>query len=320
MSLHWVIGGGGLLGAALVRRLQAGGGNLFSPVERLCWAEPERLAGQIRAAVLTFGQQVEQAVQVQGGGGWSLYWAAGVGAMGSTAAELATETRAWGVLLDAVARSPQLCTMPGRIVLASSAGAIYAGLRAEIIDEASDVAPTTPYAQAKLSQERLLADFCTRELPVAALTGRISTLYGSGQAFGKRQGLISHMARSIVHNRPIQIFVPFDTVRDYITAEDAAELLITSAGVLPPGVACMRIVAAERPTSIAEIVATFRRVSRRPVLIATSASQLSNLYLRRVQFRSSWESVRPVACTSLVVGVAQVLAAARLAHAGAVRH
>lgn len=321
MSLHWVIGGGGLLGTALVRQLQSSGGYRFIPAERLCWTEPDRLAAQIRLAVAAFGQQAEREAQVRGTGSWSLYWAAGVGAMGSTDAELATETQAWGVLLEAIGNSPQLCAMPGRIVLASSAGAIYAGLRAEVIDEACDVAPTTPYARAKLAQERLLISFCARALPVAALTARISTLYGSGQAFGKRQGLISHMARSIVRNRPIQIFVPFDTVRDYITADDAAALMIDSAGELAPGAARMRIVAAERPTSIAEIVGTFRRVSRRPVLIATSASQLSNLYLRRVQFRSNWESARPVACTSLVVGVAQLLAAARLAYAeGGMRH
>ncbi|HEY1129909.1 MAG TPA: NAD-dependent epimerase/dehydratase family protein [Roseateles sp.] len=310
MTLDWVIGGGGLLGAALVRSLQARGGARFLPADRFSWTEPERLVGQIRAAVAEFEQQARHA------DAWNIYWAAGVGAMGSTAAELANETLAWGELLNAVSDSGLPSLRPGHIGLASSAGAIYAGLRADVIDENCDIAPTTPYAEAKLAQERLLADFCSRGLPVAALTARISTLYGTGQARGKRQGLISHMARSIVRNRPIQIFVPFDTVRDYITAEDAAELIIDSLRTLPPGVGRMRIVAAERPTSIAEIVATFRRVARRPVLIATSASQLSSLYLRRVQFRSIWETARPASSTSLAVGVAQVLAAERLAHAG----
>ncbi|NCT82165.1 MAG: NAD-dependent epimerase/dehydratase family protein [Comamonadaceae bacterium] len=314
MSLDWVIGSGGLLGAALLRQLQPGEGRRFVPAERFCWAEPQRLVGQVRAAVAAFEQQARQARS------WNLYWAAGVGAMGSTPAELATETLAWGALLQAVADSPVLCAGPGRIVLASSAGAIYAGLRAESIDEGCEVAPTTPYAEAKLSQERLLADFSARQLPVAALTARISTLYGPGQAYGKRQGLISHMARSIVRNRPIQIFVPFDTVRDYITADDAAGLMVDSARALAPGAARMRIVAAERPTSIAEIVATFHRVARRPVLVVTSAGQLSSLYLRRVQFRSNWAAARPAACTSLAVGVSQVLAAARLAYAGQAGH
>ncbi|MFT7774330.1 NAD-dependent epimerase/dehydratase family protein [Roseateles sp.] len=309
MTLDWVIGGGGLLGAALVRSLQARGGERFLPSERFSWTEPERLAGQIRAAVAEFEQRALHA------DAWNLYWAAGVGAMGSTAAELANETLAWGELLKVVSDSGLSAARPGRIALASSAGAIYAGLRADVIDENCDIAPTTPYAEAKLAQEGLLTDFCGRGLPVAALTARISTLYGTGQARGKRQGLISHMARSIVRNRPIQIFVPFDTVRDYITAEDAAELIIDSLQSLAPGADRMRIIAAERPTSIAEIVATFRRVARRPVLIATSASQLSSLYLRRVQFRSTWGTARPASSTSLAVGVAQVLAAERLAHA-----
>ena len=308
MTLCWVIGGGGLLGSALLRRLRREA-QIYQPDERFTWADAPRLLEQLSSALLAF------AARVRDQGAWEIYWAAGIGTMGSSAAELANETLAWQELLGLIKTNDVLGAFPGRIALASSAGAIYAGLQVDVIDETCTEAPTTPYAQAKLEQERLLRNLSTHGRPVATFTARISTLYGPGQASGKRQGLITHMARSIVRNRPIQIFVPFDTVRDYITADDAAAVIVdvlrSRSG--PGGV--MGIVASERPTSIAEIVATFHRVARRPPLIATSASKLSALYLRRVQYRSSLTLPRRTSLTGLPIGVAQVLAAERLAFA-----
>lgn len=309
MTLCWVIGSGGLLGSALLRELQAGGQAIYRSDVKFDWSDAARLREQFDAELSKF------AAQVPGAGAWEIYWAAGVGTMGSTAAELSNETAAWGHLLDRLAGNALLATTPGRIALASSAGAIYAGLRVNVIDERCMEAPTTPYALAKLEQERRLRAFAERGLQVAALAARISTLYGVGQALGKRQGLIAHMARSIVRNRPIQIFVPFDTVRDYITAGDAAALMVLALHSSAGTGLNTRIVASERPTTIAEIVATFRRVARRPPLIATSASPLSSLYLRRVQFRSTWSVAAAHPRTSLAIGIAQVLAAERLAQA-----
>jgi len=73
----------------------------------------------------------------------------------------------------------------------------------------------------------------------------------------------------------------------------------------------IHIVAAEQPITIAEIIATFRRIARRAPLVVTSASPLSKFYLRHVQFRS----VDPVESfrlrTSLLVGISQVMEAER---------
>ena len=309
MTLCWVIGSGGLLGSALLRELQASGQTIYRSAVKFDWSDAGRLREQFDAELSKF------AAQVPGADAWEIYWAAGVGTMGSTTAELSIETAAWGHLLVRLAGNALLATTPGRIGLASSAGAIYAGLRVDVINERCLEAPTTPYALAKLEQERLLRAFAERGLQVAVLTARISTLYGVGQAHGKRQGLIAHMARSIVHNRPIQIFVPFDTVRDYITAGDAAALMVLALHSSADTGLNTRIVASERPTAIAEIIATFRRVARRPPLIATSASPLSSLYLRRVQFRSTWSVAAAHPRTSLAIGIAQVLAAERLAQA-----
>ena len=78
--------------------------------------------------------------------------------------------------------------------------------------------------------------------------------------------------------------------------------------------AVTKIIASERPATIAEIVSIFRRLARRAPRIATSANRLSAVYARRVQFRSI-VSVGPVATptTTLAIGIAQLMAAERVA-------
>jgi UDP-glucose 4-epimerase len=248
---------------------------------------------------------------------WSLYWAAGIGTMGSAAADLALETRTLERLLHGIKHEPGLMNRLGSVALASSAGAIYAGSTDDIITEASAPAPTSPYAQAKLEQEALLRAFAQPHENVSAMLARITTIYGPGQATGKRQGLLAHMARSIVRHRPIQIFVPFDTIRDYIAVDDAAAIIIAALRAQPCGERLqMKIVGSEQPQTIAEIIATFKRIARRPPLIATSASRLSAIYSRRVQFRSVVQpDCRSLVSTSLLIGVSQLMEAERRAFA-----
>ena len=66
------------------------------------------------------------------------------------------------------------------------------------------------------------ASFVLAHASATALVARLSTLYGPGQSRGKPQGLIAHIARGVVRNQPVRIYVPLDTVRDYLAADDAA--------------------------------------------------------------------------------------------------
>jgi UDP-glucose 4-epimerase len=112
--------------------------------------------------------------------------------------------------------------------------------------------------------------------------------------------------------------VPFDTIRDYIAADEAAAAMVAALRSTneKPRV-LMKIVASERPTTIAEIISVFRRVTRRPPRIVTSASSLSKLYSRRVLFQSKLLQESPPAIRiSLLVGISQVMTAERLAFAG----
>jgi len=303
----WIIGAGGLLGSALRRALTTTGNRVFVPARPLPWSNEQSLLVQLEVAVLAFAGAVGP------GDTWELYWAAGIGTFTSTAEDMQRETMALEAFLRLLEAQPVLCSVPGSIGFASSAGAIYAGATSAVITEDSAVAPTTAYAHAKLAQEALVRAFTERQRGVRVLVGRISTLYGVGQATQKNQGLLTHIARSIIRNRPIQIYVPFDTIRDYINATDAAVrlvMILRQDTGYPPFQ--MRLIASEVPTTIAEIIGVFKRVSRHTPRVVTSVSRSTALYTRRVQFRSLVPAgAYPFPSTSLIVGVGQLMQAER---------
>lgn len=309
MRIAWVLGSGGLLGSALHRALVFEGTRLFAPAEKLCWHESPRLATQLTDAVRAFSAQSRSAQH------WEIYWAAGIGTMHSTPEALAPETRALSVLLRSIESDSVLASMGGSLVLSSSAGAIYAGSCDDIITEDSATAPTTSYATEKLLQEDLVRAFSERNHHVSALIARLSTLYGSGQAAHKAQGLLTHIARSMLRNKPVQIFVPYDTIRDYLAVDDAAAAMISvlraSRG---QSRVLTKIIASETPTTIAEILSIFKRLTRNPPRIVRSSNRLSAAYTHRVQFRSiTAPDLVGTSRRGLPVGIAQLLMAERRA-------
>lgn len=311
MTVAWVVGSGGLLGSALCRALVRRGAELFEPAERFRWEHAAERERQVGAAVRAF------AARAAAGERWELYWSAGVGSMGSLEAGLAEETRALAHLLEQLQHEPQLAALPAAVAFASSAGSIYAGATDPVISESTPPSPNTPYARAKLEQEAKVSEFVRAHGKARALIARLSTLYGPGQSRGKPQGLIAHIARGLVRNQPVRIYVPLDTVRDYLAADDAAAALVEALDAAQSGPAVLtKIFASERPTTIAEIVAVFRRIARRAPRIITSASRLSALYPRRMRFASTAarELSRPPE-VSLLVGVSEVLAAERALYA-----
>jgi len=311
MTIAWVVGSSGLLGSALCRALHRTGTNLFTPAERFRWDSEPELTIQLKVAVKAFAAFV--GVEKS----WQIYWAAGVGTMSSTEAELAVETRVLSTLLSLVEDEPGLISAKGCFAFASSAGAIYAGATDDIISENTPAAPTTAYACEKLRQESMVSAFALPNCRVTALLARMSTLYGPGQATGKQQGLLALIARRILRNQPIQIYVPFDTIRDYIAADDAASTIVAALRAISgrSGV-FTKIIASEQPTTIAEIISIYKRIARRTPRIVTSASKLSCIYTRRIQFHSIAVPVNErLSRTSLLIGIAQVMAAERSAFA-----
>lgn len=295
------------MGSALCRMLRFKGTELFFPAERFRWSNESDLAIQLTTAVQAFSARIEAARR------WEIFWAAGVGTMSSSEKELALETRALAMLLRLVESDPQLAFMPGAMSFASSAGAIYAGSTDHTISESTVPVPTTVYAREKLKQEDLVRSFTQASGSRTALLARLSTVYGPGQSLSKQQGLLAHIARCILKNQPVQIYVPLDTIRDYIDADDAATAIIAAIRAVSenPGV-YTKIIASEQPTTIAEIISIFKRITRRAPRIVTSASRLTSVYSRRIQFQSVADPmIKSLKKTSLLTGIAKVMAAER---------
>lgn len=301
MILNWIIGRGGLLGSALAASAEKHGHSIFVPNHRFCWQQPHILEALGSAASTFFARAT-------GFEGWQIHWAAGVGTMGSAAQEMAHEIELFEGLLALLQRQPGLQRGRGTLSFASSAGGIYAGCFNRAT-EATPPAPLAPYGRAKLAQEQALCRFQAENPGLGILIARLSTLYGVGQSRAKRQGLISHMARALVRNQPIQIYVPMDTIRDYILVEDVAEEMLSQLQVPSSDRPAIRIIASERPTTISEIVSTFRRITRRAPRIAVGTSHLARLYSRRAQYQSLYQAAPKVARTPLLIGIAKVLEA-----------
>lgn len=307
MTSAWILGRGGLLGSGLVRALQRNGLREYVPATKCHWSE-DSIHDELREAAIAFTAHVS-------GEPWQIYWMAGCGTMGSSRESLEKESAMLHTLLIACEQAG-LPMQRGRLTFASSAGAVYAGCSDDVISETSAPAPVNAYGAMKLAQEEMLTTFATHHPGLTLLICRLSNVYGAGQSRIKQQGLLTHIARCILLRKPIHIFVPFDTIRDYIHVDDAAAAIIQLSGshALPSGVTT-KIIASEEPVSIAQIIGTFRHVTRVSPRIMTSASPLGDLYRHRMKFRSQ---ILPGhrSTTPLLIGIADVMNAERSAIIG----
>lgn len=301
----WVIGSGGLLGSALTERF-AEDEKPFRPTAPFSWNEPEALKKQFASAAREFGQHCNET--------WTVCYAAGRGIMSSTPEDLAKEAVSLSSLLAALNDEPLLRSKPATFMLASSAGAIYAESTDETISETSAPATLSAYGKEKLKHEGIVMEWAKGRPQTSVLIARLSTLYGPAQAKGKRQGLISHIARSALSRRPIEIFVPMDTMRDYLHVRDAArDIALTLEEMKGSGTTVTKIVASEEPTTIAEIIGIFRRILRTPPRISTGTRTNAARYPHRMKFRSVVMPHADAKRTSLLLGISEVLAAEKLA-------
>jgi UDP-glucose 4-epimerase len=290
----WVVGGSGLLGSALRRRL--GATFVAQPVPWGTDAVAPTLDADLDRFLAGVGTDQE----------WAVYWAAGAGTIGTSAAVLARETAA--VEAFAASLAARADHGHGVFFLASSAS-VYAGSAGAPFDETSVPAPESDYARARLEQERVVGAALDGRL--RHVVGRISTLYGVGQNLTKGQGMVSTMCLQTVRHRPIRLVVPMDTLRDYVYADDAAaiiEALVAAAHADPSLGSRLRVVAHGSAVSLAVLTGQVNAVGRRGVgvqrVIVPLGQHARDL---RVRTRYGGESAH-VARTPLAVGIAAVQA------------
>ena len=303
--LYWVVGAGGLLGSAVSHEL---GPEAFRFARPFAWRDESQLHHDLREAVSAYAQHLAE----RPGRPWAIAWCAGAGVVATSPEALAAEARTFRFFLEALSGQVALSTVPGYVLLASSAGGVYAGSPVCPITETTAPAATSAYGRAKLDQEQALQAWAlSRPNPVSSLSARFSNLYGPGQRLEKPQGLISHLSRCLIHGAPAHIYVSLDTIRDYLFAEDAGRRVAAGLRHLvsaapAEGWHVTKIYASERELSIANLVGVFRQITRRKLRIVAGLHPASALQPRRLQFRSEvWnrDLGRPV---ELIEGVSRV--------------
>lgn len=305
-NLLWIIGEGGLLGSSLRSRSRVHQDlfTLWSPNCSFSWNHPQTLIEEFQKHLKTFRSMAQQ---VQS---WTIMWTAGAGIIGSAQSNLIRETENFTFFL----RELENCFMGnltgGHFFLSSSAGGIWAGAQRFPITENTPPLPISDYGRQKLKQEEELTRLANLHPEFKVLIGRISNLYGSGQNLSKPQGLLSQLCRSTLLKVPLNIFVPLDTVRDYIFTEDCSELIFRALkkhhSLEFTNNIMLKIFASEEPASIRVILNYLHRLTRREPVITLPAQSATIQHPKELSFQST-VLIDSYHCKPLIEGLKQLL-------------
>lgn len=301
----WVVGAGGLLGSAVVRVARDRGDTVLVS-SNIPWSNS---LGTVQA-VQADARQLLQLVRSKPLQRWGIVWAAGHATTASDEQQLASELATFRSCLEAI--NAELGDVRGGVfALASSAGGVYAGSDNPPFTSKSEPRPLGGYGRLKLRQETAARELLDPTIRV--LIARFANLYGPGQDLGKMQGLISRLALTSVTKEPLTMFVPLDTLRDYITSDDAAARLLHWISV-DDAPLTIRIIASGRATSVGHLIHLMKNIVRTPIPIAygmhaSSAYQTADLRLDP----DVDAAVASMALTQLPVGMKGV-------HADILRH
>ena len=176
--------------------------------------------------------------------------------------------------------------------------------------------PLSAYGETKLAMEKSLTAAAS-SARFRGFIARITNLYGPGQDLGKGQGLISVIVESYVTGRPVSVYVPLDTLRDYIFVDDCATVVVAAMRRLrqePPGTVVTKIVGAMDALSIGAILGEISRLRRKPAPLITgqgnATGQASDLRVRSVV----WTDLDSLVSTTLPEGLGAIYRAQLAAH------
>jgi UDP-glucose 4-epimerase len=265
------------------------------------------------SASAVVSRTVQQFLAASGDERWQILWCAGAGVIGTTADDLAGELAVLRSLLASIEDAGPEAAARGSIFVASSAGGLYAGSKHPPFTEASDVRPISAYGDVKLAIEQAVRESSARS-GIPALIGRISNLYGPGQNLRKPQGLISQICRAHLLRRPISIYVPLDTLRDYLYVEDCGRLVVTAmermeleSQVHTVGVK-VKLLASQRAVTIGTLLAELNRICKRRPLVVHGSSINARYQVKDLRLQSAvWPELDGAELTPLPVGIERTI-------------
>lgn len=280
--------GHGLLGGSVERELQRHG----LPVRgvSVSWGDRERALGELLTAAASVGAEDPD---------WALVWSAGAGVVRTSETDVRDEVALLETFLERLDHAPRT------MLLASSAGGLYAGATRPPFTEAHAVAPLTAYGRAKVAAEAACAELA-RSRGTRVAVARFANLYGPDQDLAKAQGLVSRLCLSRLTGQPVHLYVSLDTLRDYIYADDAAAVAVAmlervDAG--PGSTVVTKIVASGHAASVSELVAAATKAFRRRVPLVQAVTDDPG-QVRDLRLRSTvWTDLDAKVRTPLVVGL-----------------
>lgn len=290
---RWIIGRG-LLGRAVERTRPDETFRVAVP-----WADPGGSLDTLREAIDTFAS---------GDRPLEVYWCAGRGVTSTPREQLDVEASVFEGFLDGFRTQPADVRSRLAFFLASSVGGAYAGSPAPPFTESTPVAPLSAYGETKLRMESALRE-ATGDGGWRSLIGRITNIYGAGQDLSKPQGLISALVKGHLSGQPTSVYVPLDTLRDYIYEDDCAAVI--DAGVRrldaePEGRTITKLVGAMRAVSIGALLSELTRIRRHrgPIVLGGGDAHGQSLDLR---IRSEvWTDLDGLVRTTLPEGLSRV--------------
>ena len=298
--ISWVVGSNGLLGSAIREELLKSG-DTWQPSSNIIWVEKgdpesiERMESSIKAAVEDFAR-------AQDGQNWNLFWCAGIGVVNSPNELLEIEIAAVKCLIAALTKFELLTSGVGKIFFASSAGAVYAGSSNPPFTESSTPIDISNYGRQKLKIEDLLENF-GKTSKVKIIIGRIANLYGTRQNRRKQQGLITTLIQNSLTNRFINIYVPLNTVRNYIYADDAAKKIVWQVSNAYSSFRLV-VICSDNNLSLSSVLRLTQDVTRKKLLYFQSLGETTTLHPIDLRLTTEhFDNMGSFSETSLVVGM-----------------
>lgn len=299
---RWIIGRG-LLGSA-VERMRADRAYRAA----IDWSSPESAIEGLSRGVNDFMSSTD--------GDWEIYWCAGRGVTSTPRPAMQSEGDVFDAFVQRLIAQPSGRIAQGRVFLASSVGGAYAGSAPTPFTELTPTHALSAYGEVKLRMEATL-ERAADSAQLRAFVARITNLYGPGQDLGKGQGLISVIVESYVTGRPVSVYVPLDTLRDYIYVDDCARVIDAGMRRLSDeasGAVVTKIVGAMSALSIGAIIGEMSRLRRKPVPIVLgqgdATGQAGDLRVRSIV----WPDLDALVSTTLPEGLGAIYRAQLAAH------
>jgi len=249
--------------------------SIWTPETRTNWQDQSSAVASLRQDCERFFQSIKNA-------DWSIAWCAGRSIVGSSNSEINRESELIQTLFDAIKVYKPIGVV-GKVFFASSAGGVYAGAPNQVIDEDSQPKPIATYGFGKLEHEEIFIKN-SKQQQINCLIGRITNLYGPGQDITKSQGLISQLCRSNLTKKPLNIFVPLQTARNYLYVDDAAAMIAEF--MQHDDELCIKIFASPQSTTVATLIRTSYEVFKRRPLISLGVNERTSMQPMSLRFKS----------------------------------